>query len=80
LRFCTEKYHFLVGNAVGVILVQYIDETEDQAMEALRTNEYILRRLTDELLARIKISGFVSLVFYFCYAMGKLFVKVSILD
>jgi hypothetical protein len=54
------------------MLVQYIDETEDQAMEALRSNEHILRRLTDELLARIKISGFVSLVFYLSYAMGKL--------
>lgn len=29
-------------------------------MEALRKNEHILRRLTEELLTRTKISGFVS--------------------
>lgn len=41
---------------------QYIDETEEQAMEALRKNEHILRKLTEELLTRTKISGFVSLL------------------
>jgi len=40
---------------------QYIDETEEQAMEALRKNEHILRKLSEELLTKTKISGFVSL-------------------
>ncbi|KAG0583886.1 hypothetical protein KC19_3G168900 [Ceratodon purpureus] len=39
-------------------VTKYIDETEEQAMEALRKNEHILRRLTEELLTKTKLSGF----------------------
>lgn len=39
-------------------VTKYIDETEEKAMEALRKNEHILRRLSEELLAKTKLSGF----------------------
>lgn len=41
---------------------QYIEDTEQEAMEALQKNEHILRRLAEELLAKTKLSGSVSVL------------------
>jgi hypothetical protein len=43
-----------------VVLVQYIEETEETAMTALSQNRHILERLADELYTKTKMSGFVS--------------------
>lgn len=47
-----------------VCVHQYIEDTEQEAMEALQKNEHILRRLTEELLAKTKLSGSVSVLIF----------------
>lgn len=52
-----------------VLRLQYADETEDMAMEALAKNRHILDKLTEVLLAKTKLSGFVRFCLLFISAL-----------
>lgn len=59
------------------LIGQYIEDTEEQAMEALRKNEHILKRLSEELLSKTKMSGAVSLLRLFHLFWEHLLLSLS---
>lgn len=48
-------------------LWQYIEETEELAMNALMDNKHILDLVARELLEKSRITGLVSYALYFCF-------------
>lgn len=60
LNFSTKLY--LVDNWC---LLQYIEETEELAMNGLRNNRHILDMITEELMEKSRITGLVSYKTYF---------------